>query len=117
MTAYDVTLELDCRELLCPMPVIELARHLADVPVDAKGKAPKLRKQRFLVFADPVRGRPGSLQLVDPAAQVKATAVQSRVGSGAGRPSGREAGVSQTPHAMETEQAVRRSRPELAFSA
>ena len=33
MTAYDVTLELDCRELLCPMPVIELARHLADVPV------------------------------------------------------------------------------------
>ena len=35
MTAYDVTLELDCRELLCPMPVIELARHLADVPVGA----------------------------------------------------------------------------------
>jgi hypothetical protein len=46
--------------------------YLADVPVDAKGKAPKLRKQRFLVFADPVPGRPGSLQLVDPAAQVPA---------------------------------------------
>lgn len=28
-----VALELDCRDLLCPMPVIELARHLADVPV------------------------------------------------------------------------------------
>ena len=28
-----VTLELDCRGLLCPMPVIELARHLVDVPV------------------------------------------------------------------------------------
>lgn len=26
-------LELDCREMLCPMPVIELARHLRDVPV------------------------------------------------------------------------------------
>ncbi len=26
-------LELDCRGLLCPLPVIELARHIADVPV------------------------------------------------------------------------------------
>jgi TusA-related sulfurtransferase len=26
-------LELDCRGLLCPRPVIELARHLCDVPV------------------------------------------------------------------------------------
>jgi len=30
---WDVALELDCRELPCPMPVIELARHLADVEV------------------------------------------------------------------------------------
>ena len=29
----DVALELDCRTLVCPMPVIELARHLADVEV------------------------------------------------------------------------------------
>jgi hypothetical protein len=36
--------------------------YLADVPRDAKGKVPKLKKQRFLVFADPVPGRPGSLQ-------------------------------------------------------
>lgn len=28
-------LELDCRALLCPLPVIELARHLADVDVGA----------------------------------------------------------------------------------
>jgi tRNA 2-thiouridine synthesizing protein A len=28
-------LELDCRGLLCPRPVIELARHLEDVPVGA----------------------------------------------------------------------------------
>jgi hypothetical protein len=27
--------------------------YLADVPLTAKGKAPKLRKQRFIVFADP----------------------------------------------------------------
>lgn len=25
--------ELDCRGLICPRPVIELARHLTDVPV------------------------------------------------------------------------------------
>lgn len=30
---HDVALELDCRALPCPMPVIELARHLADVGV------------------------------------------------------------------------------------
>lgn len=26
-------LELDCRDLLCPMPVIKLAKHLGDVEV------------------------------------------------------------------------------------
>ena len=29
----EVDLELDCRGMRCPMPVIELARHLADVEV------------------------------------------------------------------------------------
>ena len=29
----EVVLELDCRDLPCPMPVIELARHLGDVEV------------------------------------------------------------------------------------
>ncbi len=29
----DVALELDCRQMPCPMPIIELARHLADVEV------------------------------------------------------------------------------------
>jgi tRNA 2-thiouridine synthesizing protein A len=28
-------LELDCRGALCPRPIIELARHLGDVPVGA----------------------------------------------------------------------------------
>jgi tRNA 2-thiouridine synthesizing protein A len=26
-------LELDCRDLLCPRPIIELARHVADVEI------------------------------------------------------------------------------------
>lgn len=26
-------LELDCRDLLCPMPIIELAKHVSDVAV------------------------------------------------------------------------------------
>ena len=30
---WQVALELDCRDMLCPMPVIELARHLGDVEV------------------------------------------------------------------------------------
>ena len=36
-TTYDghPILELDCRAMLCPMPVIELARHLGDVEVGA----------------------------------------------------------------------------------
>ena len=29
----EVDLELDCRGLLCPLPVIELGRRYADVPV------------------------------------------------------------------------------------
>jgi TusA-related sulfurtransferase len=28
-----VDLELDCRDLLCPLPVIELGRRIADVPL------------------------------------------------------------------------------------
>jgi hypothetical protein len=47
--------------------------YLADVPLNAKGKAPKLRKQRFIIFADPVPGRPGTLALVSTAAHVPAT--------------------------------------------
>jgi len=42
----------------------ESLAYLADVPLTAKGKAPKLKKQRFLIYADPVPGRPGELRLV-----------------------------------------------------
>lgn len=51
----------------------ESLAYLADVPLGPKGRAPKLRKQRFIVFADPVPGRPGTLSLVAPGAQVPAT--------------------------------------------
>lgn len=37
---------------------------LADVPADARGKAPKLKKMTYIVFARKVAGRPGELQLV-----------------------------------------------------
>lgn len=43
---------------------------LADVPLDAKGRPPKLTKTSVLLFARPVSGRPGELQLVTPDAQV-----------------------------------------------
>lgn len=29
----EIAVELDCREMVCPMPVIELARHLEDVAI------------------------------------------------------------------------------------
>jgi hypothetical protein len=51
----------------------ESLTYLADVPLDAKGKAPKLRKQRFIVFADTVAGRHGTLQLVKPDGFLPAT--------------------------------------------
>ncbi len=43
---------------------------LADVPLDVRGRAPKLTKTSVLLFARPVAARPGELQLVTPDAQV-----------------------------------------------
>jgi len=43
---------------------------LADVPLDARGRIPKLSKTTVLLFARPVPGRPGELQLVTPDAQL-----------------------------------------------
>jgi len=37
--------------------------YTADVPLNGKGKAPKLAKQRVLLFARPVPSRPGMVQL------------------------------------------------------
>lgn len=58
------------RVLKGPNALGESVNYLADVPVDAKGRPPKLRKQTFLIFARPVAGQPGMLQLVSPAAQL-----------------------------------------------
>jgi hypothetical protein len=60
------------RVLKGPGALGESLAYLADVPLDAKGKPPKLKKQTFLVFANPVPGRPGELQLVQPDAQLTA---------------------------------------------
>lgn len=51
-------------------PLGESVRYLVDVPLDAKGKPPKLKKREFLLFARPVAGRPDELQLVGPSAQL-----------------------------------------------
>jgi hypothetical protein len=58
------------RVLKGPSALGESVSYLADVPLGAKGKPPKLRKQAFIVFAKPVAGRPGELQLVAPDAQL-----------------------------------------------
>ena len=52
------------------VPVGEDLRYLVDVPLDAKGKVPRLKKQEVLLFARPVTGRPGEIQLVDSRAQL-----------------------------------------------
>lgn len=45
-------------------PLGELLRYLVDLPLDAKGKAPAIKKKSVILFARPVVGRPGELQLV-----------------------------------------------------
>lgn len=47
----------------------ESVKYLVDLPLDARGKPPKLKKQDVLLFARAVPGRPGELQLVTPTAQ------------------------------------------------
>lgn len=47
--------------------------YLADVPLDAKGKVPKLTKREVVLFARPVQGRVGEVQLVSPAGQLAYT--------------------------------------------
>jgi hypothetical protein len=47
--------------------------YLVDVPLDAKGKVPKLKKRDFVLFARSVPGRAGEVQLVAPGAQLAYT--------------------------------------------
>lgn len=53
--------------------VSEAQAYLVDVPLDARGKVPKLTKTSVLLFARPVPNRPGELQLVTADAQLPST--------------------------------------------
>lgn len=61
--------------LLFGQGIGESVNYLADVKLAADGKAPKLRKTQVMLFANPVPGKPDSLQLVAHDAQVPADAV------------------------------------------
>ena len=50
------------------VPVGERLKYLVDVPLNEKGKPPRLKKTEVLLFANPVNGRPGEIQLVGPGA-------------------------------------------------
>lgn len=51
------------------VPLGEELRYLVDVPLDAKGNVPKLKKAEVVLFARAVPGRPGEIQLVGRGAQ------------------------------------------------
>lgn len=48
----------------------ESLNYLVDVPLDARGKVPRLKRSEMLLFADAVPGRPGTLQLTGKHAQL-----------------------------------------------
>ncbi|MBI1402895.1 MAG: hypothetical protein GC147_06760 [Porphyrobacter sp.] len=52
------------------LPVGASIAYLVDVPLDAKGKVPKLKNREMLLFADSVPGRAGEVRLVGPGAQL-----------------------------------------------
>ncbi len=51
-------------------PLGQQVKYLVDLPLDAKGKPPQLKKKSVVLFARTVPGRPGELQLVRPDAQL-----------------------------------------------
>lgn len=53
-----------------PAGVPPRVRYLADVPLDEKGRAPRLARKPVLLLAKTVATRPGELQLVAPDAQL-----------------------------------------------
>ena len=46
--------------------IADRVRFVLDVPKDAKGKVPKLKKQRLFLFGSPVTGRTGEIRLSRP---------------------------------------------------
>ncbi len=73
------------------VPVGESLKYLVDVPLDARGKVPKLKRSEVILFARPVPGRASEIQLVTQSAQL--------------------------PWSAETEQRLRPILAELASSA
>ena len=53
-------------------PLGESLRFLADMPLQLNSRAPRITRERFVLFADTVPGRPGELQLIDPGAMIPA---------------------------------------------
>ncbi len=51
-------------------PIGESLRYLVDMPLDARGRPPKLRKREVLLFTRQAAGRPGEIALVGPNAQL-----------------------------------------------
>lgn len=67
-------IEADTESLLYGSGALgESVTYLADVPLGAKGKPPKLKKQRMLLFARAVPGSAARLQLVGPNTQLPAS--------------------------------------------
>lgn len=52
------------------VPLGQSLRYLVDVPLDAQGKVPKLKKTEVILFARAVAGRPGAIQLIAPDSQL-----------------------------------------------
>lgn len=48
----------------------ESIRYLVDMPLEARGKVPKIKKRQYLIFARTAAGAPGEVQLVAKNAQV-----------------------------------------------
>ena len=68
-----VRLYIEARTLVLisgSVPVGESLRYVVDVPLDERGKAPKLKKSEVLLFARTVPGRASDIQLVGPSAQL-----------------------------------------------
>lgn len=53
--------------------------YVVDLPLDFRGRPPKLKKRHILLFARPVSGHPGSIQLVAPDAQIDWSPEKERV--------------------------------------
>lgn len=64
--------------LRAPGPVPARLEYLVDLPLDARGRPPRLKGMAVLLFATPAAGRPGQLRLVSARGQLDA-AEEARV--------------------------------------